>query len=158
MCKASRQRGIGSRSTARRCSTVVSTRRRSRAISPNPGYGGTCSWPTTDAEAEQIGVPAFHAMTEHRAAMRLRVLKETGAAMPGVAGAPPAARMQVQHSLICGAPETVAEAVAALADTGIGGLLMQMRLGPMPHELAERSLHLFMERVAPELRREVATA
>ncbi len=108
----------------------------------------------TDAEAARIAVPAFEAMHAHRTAMRRRVYEEQGVSivpMP-TPGAVPAARLVVEHSLICGSPATVAEALAKVAAIGVGGVIMQFRLGPMTYEDVARSLTLFMRKVAPELR------
>jgi alkanesulfonate monooxygenase SsuD/methylene tetrahydromethanopterin reductase-like flavin-dependent oxidoreductase (luciferase family) len=111
----------------------------------------------TDAEAERIAVPAFTAMHEHRSAMRQRVYEEQGVSIvpmppPGTA---PAARMMVEHSLIYGSPATVAEKLAQVAAIGVGGVIMQFRLGPMTYDEVAQSLTLCMQKVAPELRRRV---
>ncbi|HEY5301277.1 MAG TPA: LLM class flavin-dependent oxidoreductase [Acetobacteraceae bacterium] len=105
----------------------------------------------TDAEARRVGVPAFEAMQVQRAAMRERIYAETGERLD-TASPTPAVRTVVEHALIFGSPATVAEALSKVAATGIGGLIMQFRLGPMPHEVAERSLTLFMQQVRPALR------
>jgi alkanesulfonate monooxygenase SsuD/methylene tetrahydromethanopterin reductase-like flavin-dependent oxidoreductase (luciferase family) len=107
----------------------------------------------TDAEAERIAVPAFHAMHAHRTAMRERVYQEQGVSivpMPAAGTAPPA-RMVLEHSLVCGSPATVTEKLAAVAKSGIGGLIMQFRLGPMSYEDTAASLTLFREKVRPHL-------
>jgi len=106
----------------------------------------------TDAEAERVGVPAFKAMQVQRAAMREKVFRETGQRLqaPPPASAP-AARTVVEHALICGSPGTVAQRLSEVAAIGVGGVIMQFRLGPMPHEVAVQSLTLFMHRVAPML-------
>jgi alkanesulfonate monooxygenase SsuD/methylene tetrahydromethanopterin reductase-like flavin-dependent oxidoreductase (luciferase family) len=107
----------------------------------------------TDAEAERIAVPAFHAMQELRAAMRHKVFAEQGVSivpMPAPGSAPPA-RTVVDHSLVYGSPATVADKLAELAKTGVGGLIMQFRLGTMSYEDTARSLTLFKEKVAPAL-------
>jgi alkanesulfonate monooxygenase SsuD/methylene tetrahydromethanopterin reductase-like flavin-dependent oxidoreductase (luciferase family) len=107
----------------------------------------------TDAEAERIAVPAFHAMQEMRAAMRHRVYAEQGKSivpMPTPGTVPPA-RSVVEHSLVYGSPATVAEKLSELAKIGVGGLIMQFRLGPMSYEDTARSLTLFREQVAPTL-------
>jgi alkanesulfonate monooxygenase SsuD/methylene tetrahydromethanopterin reductase-like flavin-dependent oxidoreductase (luciferase family) len=107
----------------------------------------------TDAEAERLGPPAFAAMQQHRAAMRERVLAEQGVAMPGHGGGhAPAARTVAGHALLCGSPATVAERLADIARSGVGGVILQFRLGPMPHEVAASSLSLFMQRVMPAIR------
>jgi len=107
----------------------------------------------TDAEAERIAVPAFHAMHAHRTAMRELVYREQGVSivpMP-IPGATPPARMVLEHALVHGSPATVAEKLSAVGKTGIGGLIMQFRLGPMSYEDTARSLTLFREKVRPHL-------
>jgi alkanesulfonate monooxygenase SsuD/methylene tetrahydromethanopterin reductase-like flavin-dependent oxidoreductase (luciferase family) len=105
----------------------------------------------TDAEAERIAVPAFQAMHEQRTAMRKRVYEEQGVSivpMPAP-GAAPAARLVIEHSLIYGSPATVAEALAKVDAIGVGGVIMQFRLGPMNYDDVAQSLTLFMRKVAP---------
>jgi alkanesulfonate monooxygenase SsuD/methylene tetrahydromethanopterin reductase-like flavin-dependent oxidoreductase (luciferase family) len=105
----------------------------------------------TGAEAERIGLPAFHAMQEHRAALRERIYREQGVRIetPAPTLAAPA-RVDPRHALICGSPATVAEAFAEIDTIGVGGVIMQFRLGPMAHQDAARSLTLFMREVAPQ--------
>ncbi|MGA9015569.1 MAG: LLM class flavin-dependent oxidoreductase, partial [Acetobacteraceae bacterium] len=107
----------------------------------------------TDAEAERIALPAFEAMHEHRVAMRKRVYEEQGVSivpMPAL-GAAPAARTVVEHSLIYGSPATVAEKLAQVAAIGVGGAIMQFRLGPMSYDDVAQSLTMFMQKVAPQI-------
>ncbi len=105
----------------------------------------------TDAEAARVGIPAFEAMQTQRAAMRERVFRDTGQRLNTHAPAPtPPARTVIEHALIHGSPDTVAERMADIAATGIGGVIMQFRLGPMPYETAAHSLTLFMRQVAPQ--------
>ncbi|MDQ2763263.1 MAG: LLM class flavin-dependent oxidoreductase [Pseudomonadota bacterium] len=107
----------------------------------------------TDAEAERIAVPAFIKMHEHRVAMRNRIYAEQKASilpMPPAGAAPPA-HASVEHALVCGSPSTVAEKLAPLKATGVGGLIMQFRLGPMSFEQTASSLTLFNDRVIPAL-------
>ncbi|MGZ5120586.1 MAG: hypothetical protein ACXWIH_30370, partial [Burkholderiales bacterium] len=68
----------------------------------------------------------------------------------------PVARNQVQHSLLCGSPDTVCEAIAEIDKIGVGGLILVFRLGPMPYEVAANSIRLFMTRVAPQFRRKAS--
>jgi alkanesulfonate monooxygenase SsuD/methylene tetrahydromethanopterin reductase-like flavin-dependent oxidoreductase (luciferase family) len=92
-------------------------------------------------------------MHEHRTAMRERVYREQGVSivpMPAPGSAPPA-RMVLEHSLVFGSPATVSEKLTAVGKTGIGGLIMQFRLGPMSYEDTTRSLTLFQEKVRPHL-------
>jgi alkanesulfonate monooxygenase SsuD/methylene tetrahydromethanopterin reductase-like flavin-dependent oxidoreductase (luciferase family) len=90
-------------------------------------------------------------MHEYRTAMRRRVYDEQGVSivpMPAP-GAVPAARMVVEHSLICGSAATVAEKLAQVDAIGVGGVIMQFRLGPMSYDDVAQSLTLFMQKVAP---------
>jgi alkanesulfonate monooxygenase SsuD/methylene tetrahydromethanopterin reductase-like flavin-dependent oxidoreductase (luciferase family) len=68
----------------------------------------------------------------------------------------PAARNVPQHSLLCGSPATVAEAISKIDAIGVGGLILAFRIGPMPGEVAEQSIRLFMQQVAPEFRSNAA--
>ena len=100
----------------------------------------------TDAEAEAIGRPAFVKMIEFRGALRQEIRRQRGVILspdrgPGLEG------------FICGAPATVAENLAELADIGIAGALMQFRLGSVPYEMTAASLERFAQKVAPALRK-----
>ena len=86
--------------------------------------------------------------------MRKRVYEEQGVLLkPETA---PAARNVPQHSLLCGSPATVAEAISKIDAIGVGGLILAFRIGPMPGEVAEQSIRLFMQHVAPEFRSNAA--
>lgn len=102
----------------------------------------------TDAEAERIALPAFAAMQEHRAATRKRVEHEQGVSLSHDATAP-AARVDPRHALLFGSPATVAEQLAAVAATGIGGVILTFRMGPLSHEHTMDSLTRFMHQVVP---------
>jgi alkanesulfonate monooxygenase SsuD/methylene tetrahydromethanopterin reductase-like flavin-dependent oxidoreductase (luciferase family) len=104
----------------------------------------------TDAEAERLALPAWEQQQEFRQAMRRKVYEEQGLLLKHEAE--PAARNQVRHSILCGSPATVAEAIAEIDGMGVGGLILVFRLGPMPIEVAEASIRLFMKQVAPEFR------
>ncbi len=101
----------------------------------------------TDAEAQRIGIPAFAAMQEHRAKMRLRIQREQGVIMKAETSVP--ARVQAEHALIAGSPATVAARMAELDATGVGGVICSFRLGPMEAAFARNSIGLFMTEVAP---------
>ena len=104
----------------------------------------------TDAEAERLALPAFQTQADFRQVMRRRIYEEQGVLLkPEIA---PAARNEPRHALLCGSPATVAEAIAEIDRLGIGGLILVFRLGPMPYEVAESSIRLFMQKVAPEFR------
>ncbi|HKZ07287.1 MAG TPA: LLM class flavin-dependent oxidoreductase [Methylomirabilota bacterium] len=104
----------------------------------------------SDGEAERVALPAFQTQADFRQVMRRRIYEEQGVLLkPEIT---PAARNEPRHSLLCGSPATVAEAVSKIDAIGVGGLILVFRLGPMPAELAEQSLRLFMGKVAPEFR------
>jgi alkanesulfonate monooxygenase SsuD/methylene tetrahydromethanopterin reductase-like flavin-dependent oxidoreductase (luciferase family) len=106
----------------------------------------------TDREAERVGVPAFRAMVESRAALRNRIYRETGMRIEVPQSDLPSARASIEHGFIHGSPGRVAEAIAEIGALGIGGIIATFRLGPLPHEAAAASLTLFMRQVAPEFR------
>jgi alkanesulfonate monooxygenase SsuD/methylene tetrahydromethanopterin reductase-like flavin-dependent oxidoreductase (luciferase family) len=102
----------------------------------------------TDAEAERIGIPAFAAMTEYRAATRNRIQREQGIS---IAHAAPASHSDPRLGLICGSPATVARQMEAVAATGVGGVILTFRLGPLSYADTARSLRLFAEEVVPRV-------
>src|SRR5215472_10597596 len=106
----------------------------------------------TDAEAEHVGVPAFQAMVESRAALRNRIYRETGLRIAVPESDLPSARASVEHGFIYGSPARVVEAIAEIDELGVGGVIATFRLGPLPHEAAASSLRLFMDQVAPQFR------
>jgi alkanesulfonate monooxygenase SsuD/methylene tetrahydromethanopterin reductase-like flavin-dependent oxidoreductase (luciferase family) len=113
----------------------------------------------TDAEAERIALPAFAAMQSHRAAMRNRVMAEQGLSLaPPSTNSPlaPTARIDPRHAMICGSPATVAARMAELEATGIGGVILAFRMGPLSWEHTARSLTLFAEQVVPRTRMQQA--
>jgi alkanesulfonate monooxygenase SsuD/methylene tetrahydromethanopterin reductase-like flavin-dependent oxidoreductase (luciferase family) len=90
-------------------------------------------------------------MVESRAALRNRIYRETGIRIEVPGSDLPSARASVEHGFIHGSPERVIGAIAEVVSLG-GGLIATFRVGPLPHEMAARSLTLFMERVAPQFR------
>jgi alkanesulfonate monooxygenase SsuD/methylene tetrahydromethanopterin reductase-like flavin-dependent oxidoreductase (luciferase family) len=108
----------------------------------------------TQAEAERIGIPAFEAMAASRAEMRNRIYRDTGLRIEVPASDLPSARASVEHGFICGSPARIAEAIAEIAELGIGGVIATFRLGPLPHKAAIDSLRLFLTEVAPQFRRD----
>lgn len=95
----------------------------------------------TDEEAERIGLPAFRAMRNDRRSESERLHAAVGRTMR--------VGRQQEDVFIYGSPERVAESIARTQATGIGGLILQFRLGAMPADVAENSLRLFMNEVAP---------
>jgi len=108
----------------------------------------------TDAEAERIAMPAWKTQQDFREAMRKKVYAEQGLMLKHEPATP--ARNQQQHSILCGSPDTVAEAIAEIDNIGVGGLILVFRLGPMPYAVAEHSIRLFMRKVAPRFQRKAA--
>jgi alkanesulfonate monooxygenase SsuD/methylene tetrahydromethanopterin reductase-like flavin-dependent oxidoreductase (luciferase family) len=108
----------------------------------------------TDAEAERLALPAFETQQAFRMHMRKKVYEEQGLLLKQETE--PAARNQVQHSIIYGSPATVAEKIAEIDRIGVGGLLMVFRVGPMPADVAANSITLFMQKVAPQFRHAAA--
>ena len=134
-----------------RCARPAATRRRWRRNVEQCWVWRNVCVAETDAEAARIALPAFEAMQEHRSAMREQVYREQGVSlvpMPAPGAAPPA-RTQVEHSLIYGSPATVAEKLAQVTAIGVGGVIMQFRLGPMSYDDTAQSLTLFRRKVAP---------
>ena len=110
----------------------------------------------TDAEAERIALPAFEAMQQHRKALREKVLAEQGVIMKPDTAAP--GRTSVENALIYGSVETITRHMAAIEATGVGGVILHFRMGPMAAEVAQRSIRLFMSKVAPRFHVAAAVA
>ena len=104
----------------------------------------------TDAEAEEIGIPCFREMRAYLAdnRRRLNTAEEQALQAAAMQGA---ARDSVEHGLIHGSPEKVCQELQELQETGVGGIIIHFRLGPMSWDATENSLRLFGEQVAPEL-------
>ncbi|MCO6419039.1 LLM class flavin-dependent oxidoreductase [Siccirubricoccus sp. KC 17139] len=100
----------------------------------------------TDEEAHEVGLPYFRQMQTYRAAQSSAF--EAMVAKSNAQPAPP---------VLCGSPESMVEDFVELARTGIGGVSIRFRTGPMPAEFSRRALQLFMRDIAPRIR-EVAPA
>jgi alkanesulfonate monooxygenase SsuD/methylene tetrahydromethanopterin reductase-like flavin-dependent oxidoreductase (luciferase family) len=100
----------------------------------------------TDKEAQEDGLPYFRRMQEYRAAQ--------SSAFEALAAKTNAQAIPV----LCGAPETVMEDFTSLAKTGIGGVSIRFRTGPMPAEFSARALKLFMKEIAPRIRESALAA
>jgi len=107
----------------------------------------------TDAEAERVAAPYFVGMVDHRSSMRERIATDQGQA---ITNKNPVYR-DPKVGLVAGSPATIAERMAKLAGSGIGGVMMQFRMGPMPSELAAASMQRFAEKVIPEFSRRITT-
>ena len=99
-----------------------------------------------DNEAAEIGTPNFTAMINHRAATRERVATEKGKlnkANPVYANP--------EIGLVTGSSSTVAERMHKLASAGVGGVMVQFKLGPLEQDVANASMRRFAEEVMPEI-------
>lgn len=95
----------------------------------------------TDQEAREVGLPYFRQMQTYRAAQ-----SSIFEAMVAKANAQPSL------PVLCGSPDSVMEDFTSLAKTGIGGVSIRFRTGPMPAEFSARALKLFMKDIAPQIR------
>lgn len=95
----------------------------------------------TDAEAHDIGLPYFKMMQTYRAAQSSAFEERTAKAdaKPNLA-------------VLCGSPDSMMDDFTSLAKTGIGGVIVRFRTGPMPAEFSARALKLFMKDIAPQIR------
>ena len=101
----------------------------------------------TNEEAERLAKPAFDEQIAFRHEMRDRIYREQGVRMKSESSVP--ARAQAGHAVLCGDPERVTEAIREVDALGVGGMILQFRLGPMSYDTAQRSIRLFMSEVAP---------
>lgn len=95
----------------------------------------------TDEEAHEVGLPYFRMMQTYRAA-------QSSAFEAQVAKANAQGRLPV----LCGSPDSMMEDFTSLEKTGIGGVFVRFRTGPMPAEFSSRALKLFMRDIAPRIR------
>lgn len=93
----------------------------------------------TDKEANEVGLPFFRQMQTYRAAQSTAF--EARAAQVNAQPTP----------VLCGAPETMLKDFTDLEKTGIGGVIVRFRTGPMPAVFSTRALKLFMKDIAPEI-------
>jgi hypothetical protein len=94
----------------------------------------------TDQEANEVGLPYFRQMQTYRAAQSTAF--EARAAK---------ANAQPTLPVLCGSPASMLEDFVQLRDTGIGGVIVRFRTGPMPADFSSRALRLFMQHIAPEI-------
>src|ERR1700712_1622813 len=94
----------------------------------------------TDKEAHEVGLPYFHQMQTYRAAQSTAF-----EAMVAKASAQPSL------PVLCGSPDSMMEDFTSLEKTGIGGVIVRFRTGPMPAEFSSRALKLFMREIAPQI-------
>jgi alkanesulfonate monooxygenase SsuD/methylene tetrahydromethanopterin reductase-like flavin-dependent oxidoreductase (luciferase family) len=94
----------------------------------------------TDKEANEVGLPYFKQMQTYRAAQSTAF--EAMAAKANAKPGPP---------ILCGSPDSMIEDFTSLEKTGIGGVFVRFRTGPMPAEFSSRALKLFMTDIAPHI-------
>ena len=104
----------------------------------------------TDVDAERLAAQVHRASRKHidETRLRLNTAEEMASVSTGLADP----RFRVENSMIFGSPDTVAERIERLQRIGIGGLILQFRVGPMSWEDNEASLRLFADRVMPRFR------
>jgi alkanesulfonate monooxygenase SsuD/methylene tetrahydromethanopterin reductase-like flavin-dependent oxidoreductase (luciferase family) len=95
----------------------------------------------TDQEALEVGLPYYEQMQTYRAA-------QSTAFEEMVAKTRASGRLPV----LCGSPDSMLEDFTSLAATGVGGVFVRFRTGPMPAEFSSRALKLFMQEIAPQIR------
>jgi len=101
----------------------------------------------TDEEAQEVGMPYFRAMQTYRAAQSTAF--EALAAKRNASATPP---------VLCGSPASMVEDFTSLEKTGVGGVIVRFRTGPMPASFSARALKLFMLEIAPKIRGGVPAA
>jgi alkanesulfonate monooxygenase SsuD/methylene tetrahydromethanopterin reductase-like flavin-dependent oxidoreductase (luciferase family) len=95
----------------------------------------------TDKEALEVGLPYFQQMQTYRAAQStaFEAMVAKANAQPGL-------------PVLCGSPDNMMEDFTNLAKTGIGGVFVRFRTGPMPAAVSSRALKLSMNEIAPQIR------
>ena len=95
----------------------------------------------TDKEAIEVGLPYYRQMQIYRAAQSsaFEAMVAKASKQPGL-------------PVLCGSPESMIEDFTSLAKTGIGGVIVRFRSGPMPAAFSSRALKLFMSEIAPQIR------
>ena len=104
----------------------------------------------TDSEAESLASRVHRASRRHidETRLRLNTAEEMASVSTGLADP----RFRVENSMIFGSPDTVVKRIETLQRIGVGGLILQFRVGPMSWEDNERSMRLFANRVMPRFR------
>ena len=104
----------------------------------------------SDADAERLATQVHVAGRRHidETRLKLNTAEEMASVSTGLADP----RFRVENSMIFGSPDTVAKRIERLQEIGIGGLILQFRVGPMSWEDNEASLRLFADEVMPRFR------
>lgn len=108
----------------------------------------------TDAQAEKAATRHFLDMVDHRSSMRERIAADQG---QSITNKNPVYR-DPKVGLLAGSAATIAERMSNIAKSGVGGVMMQFRLGPMPADMAAASMQRFAQEVIPAVNRVAAVA
>jgi alkanesulfonate monooxygenase SsuD/methylene tetrahydromethanopterin reductase-like flavin-dependent oxidoreductase (luciferase family) len=101
----------------------------------------------TDAEAAEIARPAYAASMRHITGGRERM--NTASEQIEVEAIYANSDAGPEDDLVYGSPDTVAAIVAELGDIGVGGVMIQFRIGEMTWKQTEDSMRLFADSVMP---------
>ena len=101
----------------------------------------------TDAEAAEIARPAYAASMRHITGGRERM--NTSSEQIEVEAIYANSDAGPEDDLVHGSPETVAAIVAELDDIGVGGVMIQFRIGEMTWKQTEDSMRLFADCIMP---------
>ena len=101
----------------------------------------------TDVEAAEIARPAYAASIRHITGGRERM--NTASEQIEVEAIYANSDAGPEDDLVYGSPETLAKVVAELDDIGVGGVMIQFRIGEMTWEQTENSMRLFADSVMP---------
>ena len=101
----------------------------------------------TDAEAAEIARPAYADSMQHITGGRERM--NTASEQIEVEAIYANSDAGPEDDLVYGSPDTVSEIVAELESIGIGGVMIQFRIGEMTWKQTANSMRLFAEEVMP---------
>ncbi len=102
----------------------------------------------TDEQAASIARPAYSGSMKHVADARLRM--NTCSEQAEVEAILANSGVGPEDDLRYGSPDTIAETVDALQQAGVGGLMIQFRIGDMSWHATENSMRLFAEKIMPQ--------
>jgi alkanesulfonate monooxygenase SsuD/methylene tetrahydromethanopterin reductase-like flavin-dependent oxidoreductase (luciferase family) len=103
----------------------------------------------TDAAAENIAVDSFQATLAYRESLGMASRYVDQYKASGV---------RVPPGYVYGTPDTVIAKLSAMRETGMGGMIVRFRHGPMTLAQAVHSMEMFVHHVAPALNAPAAAA
>ena len=101
----------------------------------------------TDAKAAELAQPSYADSMKHLNGGRVRM--NTAPERAAVEAIHANSDAGPEDDLVYGSPDTIAETVAVLEDAGVGGVMIQFRIGDMSWGATESSMRLFAEEVMP---------